>query len=838
MPVQRSEPQERSYQEALATLQRLASVGQPPPPAPIPQSRPLPPRAAPLPAWSEQSFRELVEGLPDGVVVIDARGVIALINRQTERLFGYPRDELLGEAIEVLVPERFRGRHVALRDGYLAAPRTRPLSAGMELFGRRKDGSEFPVEISLSPLGAGRGLLVTAVIRDLTERKRSEAKFRTLVENIPAVTFVAPLDDSTPELYVSPQIEKLLGFTQKEWVEDPVLWHRQLHPEDRDRWNRHFAPTCSTGEPFRSTYRFLAKDGRTVWVHGSANVVRDQYNRLLFLQGVAFDVTAIKEAEEERERFFSLSLDLFCVAGMDGYFRRVNQAFSAVLGYSIEELLQRPFLELVHPDDREATSAQLAGLARGEPTERFENRYRCRDGSYRWLQWVAAPFTERQLCFAAARDVTREKQDEEALREQARLAALRADVSAAITGSDTLEGMLGRCVQALADDLGLALVRIWTFDEGEGVLRLLASAGLAAAPEWPDASVASGHNTIGQIAALRQPFCTDYVIDDGSIGDQEWARRVGLVAFAGYPLSFGDRLVGVLGLFSRRVVTPATRQTLELIAAQVSLGIKRRQAEDALLQANAELERRVQERTEALTRLVDQLEERNEELQKYAHHATHDIKEPLRTVLSQTQHAIRDHAGQLPGDVSERLGKVVSAVGRMQILLERLKDYAKVNVVAQPVRVDCVEAVGAALISLEAAIEECQGEVVIQWEAPPIVIAVKEHLELLFQNLIGNALKYRSPARPPRVEVGAKRHGDGWLFWVKDNGEGIEPKYWQRIFGIGERLDAKKSGWGYGLAICEKTVSRHGGRIWVASEPGQGSTFYFALPDQPPGWKQ
>src|SRR5262249_57362197 len=102
----------------------------------------------------------------------------------------------------------------------------------------------------------------------------------------------------------------------------------RLHPErpaGGTRETRHFAPTCSTGEPFRSTYRFLAKDGRTVWVHGSANVVRDQYNRLLFLQGVAFDVTAIKEAEEERERFFSLSLDLFCVAGMDGYFRRVNQ---------------------------------------------------------------------------------------------------------------------------------------------------------------------------------------------------------------------------------------------------------------------------------------------------------------------------------------------------------------------------------------------------------------------------------------------------------------------------------------------------------------------------------
>ena len=106
---------------------------------------------------------------------------------------------------------------------------------------------------------------------------------------------------------------------------------------------------------------------------------------------------------------------------------------------------------------------------------------------------------------------------------------------------------------------------------------------------------------------------------------------------------------------------------------------------------------------------------------------------------------------------------------------------------------------------------------------------------LLFQNLIGNALKYCPPERSPRVEVGAQPHAEGWLFWVRDNGVGIEPRFWQRIFGIAERLDSKTSGWGYGLAICERTVARHGGRIWVSSEPGQGSTFWFTLPAETQG---
>jgi PAS domain S-box-containing protein len=129
--------------------------------------------------------------------------------------------------------------------------------------------------------------------------RRAEARYRTLVEQIPAVTFMASLDEGPTELYVSPQIEALLGYSQKEWLENPVLWHSQLHPEDQERWNIEFAPTCGVGHPFRSVYRFIARDGRVVWVHGEAKVVRDEAGRPLFLQGVAFDITGIKQAEQE-----------------------------------------------------------------------------------------------------------------------------------------------------------------------------------------------------------------------------------------------------------------------------------------------------------------------------------------------------------------------------------------------------------------------------------------------------------------------------------------------------------------------------------------------------------
>ena len=307
-------PDDLAYQEAHATLKSLAGWAEDEDFAdeaaeqerPEEKSDDSPSETQPMHAedraefWPDKTWRDLIEALPDGVVVISKHGTIVLVNAQTEKIFGYNREELLGWKIEKLIPRRFTN-HVGKRDEYFGKeePETKAMGARQQqLFGRRKDGAEFPVDINLSPLRTEQGMFATSVIRDITQRKREEAKFKTLVENIPAVTFFAPLDESAPELYVSPQIQKLLGFTAKEWLEDPVLWHRQLHAEDRETWNKQFAPTCATGEPFEKTYRFIAKDGRVVWVHGSASVVRDADGTPSFLQGVAFDITEIKEAEE------------------------------------------------------------------------------------------------------------------------------------------------------------------------------------------------------------------------------------------------------------------------------------------------------------------------------------------------------------------------------------------------------------------------------------------------------------------------------------------------------------------------------------------------------------
>jgi PAS domain S-box-containing protein len=154
--------------------------------------------------------------------------------------------------------------------------------------------------VVLEPEGSRAGAERRAGDQSPAEKQRwkAEARYRSLVEQIPAVTFMAALDEDVQEFYVSPQIEALLGFSQEEWLSNPFLWFRQLHPDDRERCHLEFARGCRTGGPFRAEFRALTRDGRIVWVRGEARVVRDDRGQPLFIQGIAYDITESKRAEE------------------------------------------------------------------------------------------------------------------------------------------------------------------------------------------------------------------------------------------------------------------------------------------------------------------------------------------------------------------------------------------------------------------------------------------------------------------------------------------------------------------------------------------------------------
>jgi PAS domain S-box-containing protein len=471
---------------------------------------------------ADAQFRAVVESVPSGVVMVDRQGTIVLVNRELERLFGYSRAELVGQAIELLVPERFRPEHPAARDGFIAQPQTRPMGAGRDLFGRRKDGREIPVEIGLNPIQTDDGLFVLASVVDITERRRAEARFRTVVESAPSG--VVMIDRRGQIVLVNREVERLFGYSRTE-----------------------------------------------------------------------------------------------------------------LLGEAIEKLVPERFRD-EHPTVR--------GGFIGNPQARP---------------------------MGAGRDLFGRRKD-------------------------------GREIPV---EIGLSPLRT---DEGVFVL--------------------------------------------ASVVD----------------------------------ITERKRAELELRRS-------------------------------------------NEELERFAYVASHDLQEPLRMVGSFVQLLGKRYKGKLDADADEFIGYALDGALRMQRLIEDLLAFSRVGTRGKPlVPTDANVVLAQSLGSLKLAIEEAGATVTS--DPLPVVPADAGQLEQLFLNLVSNALKFRG-SEPPRVHVSAAHDQRDWTFRVRDNGIGIDPQYFDRIFVIFQRLHGKGEypGTGIGLAICKKIVERHGGRIWVESEPGHGATFCFTLPE-------
>lgn len=225
------------------------------------------------------------------------------------------------------------------------------------------------------------------------------------------------------------------------------------------------------------------------------------------------------------------------------------------------------------------------------------------------------------------------------------------------------------------------------------------------------------------------------------------------------------------------------------------------------------------------------LERSNADLEHFAHVASHDLQEPLRAVSNYLQLLERRYGDRLDEDGREFVGFAVDGAKRMRQLVRDLLEYSRVGSRVGEMRpVDLREVVDAALSDLEIAIRDSEASVTVD-PALPVVHGNPGLLTRLFQNLLGNALKYRHPDRPPVVELRAERNGRFWKIAVRDNGLGIEPQYFERIFVIFQRLHTHEryEGTGVGLAVCRRIVERHGGRIWVESSPGNGSSFFFTL---------
>ncbi|MBP1927697.1 PAS domain S-box-containing protein [Methanolinea mesophila] len=236
---------------------------------------------------------------------------------------------------------------------------------------------------------------------------------------------------------------------------------------------------------------------------------------------------------------------------------------------------------------------------------------------------------------------------------------------------------------------------------------------------------------------------------------------------------------------------------------------------------------------EELHKIAMALQQSNNELERFAYIASHDLREPLRMVTSFSQLLAQKYQGKLDNDADEFIGYIVDGAARMDALVNDLLEYSRVGSQAKPFgQVNLNVVLAEALQNLSVQVEESNAD--IRWEVLPVVSADHSQMIQVFQNLISNALKFRG-TEDPRIRIGGRRDGDEWRISVKDNGIGIDPEYSDKVFEIFQRLHTQKTypGTGIGLAVCRKIVERHGGRIWVESSEGNGSTFFFTIPAAP-----
>ena len=516
---------------------------------------------------------------------------------------------------------------------------------------------------------------------------------------------------------------------------------------------------------------------------------------------VRHDFERRQRAEQERDRFFDLSLDLLCIANTDGYFKRVNPAFTQALGWSPEELVAHPFLDFVHPDDHRATMGEVEKLAAGQKVLHFENRYRCKDGSWRVLSWKSVPQPDGTL-HASARDVTEEN------RANAEIERLNGDLrerAARLEAAGQELRMSEARYRTLFDsiDEGFCIIEM-IFDEQE---KPVDYRFLQINPSFERQTGLA--NAQGKLMRELAP-----------LHEQHWFEIYGRIAMTGEPARFQNRAEQLhrwYDVYAFRHGEPEKRQVAILFNDITA----RKRAEQELNRVNEELAQH-----------VAQVEAANKELEAFSYSVSHDLRAPLRHIDGYVGRLTKA-TGEKLDEKSRRYLKTISdAAKEMGQLIDDLLLFSRVGRVEMlKGTVDLGQLVKEVAVGVEA---DAHGRTIV-WKCGPLPKVLGDHglLKQVFVNLLSNAVKYTRPRTPAQIEIGlaGEPNGEAVVF-VRDNGVGFDMAYVDKLFGVFQRLHRSDEfeGTGVGLANVRRIVQRHGGRAWAEGQVDKGATFYVSLP--------
>ncbi len=363
-------------------------------------------------------FHNLLDSSPDWECLLDTQGHYSYVSPSCAEVTGYQAKEFMEDP--GLLEDITCSEDLPLLQEHLAWAQSSVEQSKIEFRVKHRNGEVRWISHVCQPFYNKAGKLLGRRVsnRDITEHKQmaialqeNEAAIRRITDNM--TDLISETDAYGVFCYVSPSYQQVLGYSQEELLGKSAF--ELIHPEDAPEMRAVFQEGVEKKAGATAVYRFRHAEGYYLWVETIGKIMLDDGDHVTGAVFASRDITKRRLAEEERNRLFNLSLDMLCIADLDGYLLELNPTWEKTLGWKQEELLSRPYLEFVHPDDRKTTAAAANGLVEGQPAINFVNRYRCKDGSYRWLSWKSLPLVEEKKVYCVVRDITETRKTEEAL---------------------------------------------------------------------------------------------------------------------------------------------------------------------------------------------------------------------------------------------------------------------------------------------------------------------------------------------------------------------------------------------------------------------------------------